>query len=100
MAIELMDLCKINRKAGPQFIPEFFDSAYGPALLLHFETVDLFLLTEQLETVAEVLPTLFTFWIQALMGLNAETFVDTLERFGELHQEAMDLEQEDVSDSG
>jgi hypothetical protein len=73
MEEELLFLCSIDRKIGPKFQPQFFDSAYGPALLLIFETRDLHLITEQLEMVAENVPLVFTTWYQSLMGLSHST---------------------------
>lgn len=70
---ELLDLCKINRKAEPRFVPEFSDSSYGPLLILHFDTKDLFILTEQLEMISEVIPLLFATWFQSMMGFGTKT---------------------------
>lgn len=72
MAEDLLYLCSINRKNGPQFIPEFFDSAYGPTLLLTFRTTDLYLITEQLEMVAEVVPIVFSMWFKSVAGLRMQ----------------------------
>lgn len=73
MEKELLNLCQINRSIGPKFRPRFSNSAYGPVLFLHFDTIDLFILTEQLEMVSEVLPFVFATWYQTLIGLDAET---------------------------
>lgn len=92
MAEDLLYLCSINRKNGPQFTPEFFDSAYGPTLLLVFRTTDLYLITEQLEMVAEVVPIVFASWFHSAMGLRfhrmfpefLKVVAENPERFGNL----------------
>lgn len=78
MGEELLNLCRISRKSGPEFRPVFTDSVYGPALFLHFSTTNLFDIKEQLEMVSNSLPLLFSSWLHTTAGLDTDAMLSGL----------------------
>lgn len=78
MKRELYKMCGIHRQETVDFAAEFFQSAYGPAIMLSFRTKDLFLITEHLEAVATVTPTLFNIWKNIAMGTDTDAYLEFL----------------------